>query len=146
MKIYRWNGEYWYCDRRSLWKTIRQWIAWFGGWEKANGEGWQFRSRSYARGWRWHDPYPLSLFGHRVTFFGPWLNIKLPGGYLVWRWKPSKALNSPYAYISWDGTPNKAHVWLLNPPKEIQDAVARHEAEMDQLRARWDEEARESES
>ena len=93
MRLTRWNGERWYVDNRSIWRHIFEWFVWVGG-----------------------HPTPVSLFGHRVTFFGWGVQVQIGGGYLVrvtrggWRgmyWSP-------------DGTPTHATVWFSHAPQEVR--------------------------
>lgn len=109
MKTWRFNGENWYCDSRSLWKRCRQWLIWLGGWEKANGAGWDFALSG---------PAPVSIFGHKATYFGWGLQVELRQGYLVWSWRHGHKI-----YISRNGTPDCAHHWLTKPPLEILDQL-----------------------
>ncbi len=85
--------------RTLKWKRLRQWVIWIGGWEKANGEGWQFRTSDRSI---FMPPWPISLLGHRFTFFGwGWqLRLSHPRRYLV----HSKS----GLYISTDGTPPRS--------------------------------------
>ncbi len=117
MKTWKNNGEYWYCDRRSLWLRIRQWFIWVGGWEGSNGKGWTFWSRS---------PDPVSILGHRATYYGWGIQVRLKHGYFVLTWRKGNRK----AYISADGTPSGAHHWLWNPPQDIRlSTLANEEAE-----------------
>jgi hypothetical protein len=123
MKTLHWNGERWYVNEQSLLKRVRRWFVWFGGWERANG-GWQLRIE-YATGRKgWVHPTPVSILGHRATFFGHWMQVRWVGGWLVIDWRER------HAYISSNGTPNRAHCWLWgvrasnsNLPVEAQRLV-----------------------
>ena len=134
MKTLRWNGERWYVDSRSLWKRVRQWVIWIGGWERANGAGWQFSIKHpYRRVGRiWMGPTPVSLLGHRVTFFSHWFDFRIRSGVVVVNFRER------HAYVSRDGTPNRAHHWLWGVPvgnQEIDpDAVAKYRAPVAPLR------------
>jgi len=127
MKTLRWNGERWYVDTRSLWKRVRQWVIWVGGWERANGAGWQFTAGRSGGRTVWMTPTPVSLFGHRITLFGHWFDLDVPSGRLVVN------LRQRHAYISRDGTPNRAHHWLWGTPQgnhEIDpSALAKYSAD-----------------
>jgi hypothetical protein len=97
MKTLKYNGEYWYTDERSLWKRVRQWVIWVGGWEKANGKGWQF-TIDYGNRKGLMNPTPISLFGHAITFYG-W-------GWQIHLWKMGYFVCTKSGmYISSDGTP-----------------------------------------
>jgi hypothetical protein len=105
METYHYNGEFWYRDRRSLPGRLRRWLIWVGGWEQPDGRG--------GASWRFSIPWtpeqrirlaptPVSLFGHRVTFYGWGGNLRLPtGDYLVW----SRCDRAWRVYLSPDGTP-----------------------------------------
>jgi hypothetical protein len=97
MRTLKYNGERWYVDERSLWKRVRQWVIWIGGWEKANGKGWQFLI-DYGNKKSLMSPTPISLFGHRITCYGWGWQIRIRRGcYLV----SSKS----GVYVSSDGAP-----------------------------------------
>lgn len=118
MRTLRWNGKTWYVDNRSLAKRIRRWFFWIGGWERANSAGWDFRRDDGSL----RDPTPMSFFGHKITYFGGWLQVHLRGRYFVWNWRiPAHgpdpngdgwARGKGYAYLSRNGTPSGAHYWL----------------------------------
>lgn len=121
MRTLKHNGEKWYIDSRSPFKRARQWLAWFGGWEKANGAGWQFRipttrmvGGKLQRQWIPMGPTPVALFGHRVTFYGWGINVRVGdrrGGILCWHWQPGQ-FGRGYCYTSRDGTPHRATRWF----------------------------------
>lgn len=120
MLTYRWNGEYWYADRRSLWKRVRQWFVWVGGWEKANGAGWQFRIPYVGKpDWLWLSAAPVSVFGHRATWYGWGIDVRFGWCSFTWDWRVERC-----AYLSPDGTPGRAFHWLWGTPSEVRDAVA----------------------
>ena len=141
MKSWHWNGEFWYRRDWSLFHRVRNWFVWLGGWEKANGEGWQivrrdnltaiFKYRKFKRllkpGWWLHDPFPVSLFGHKITF-QPWgWSMRTGHGWLVY----SRAgRERPVMYLSSDGTPSGAYSWYLNPPPEVVAACREHDIEV----------------
>jgi hypothetical protein len=99
MKTLKFNGEQWYIDERSRWKRVRQWIIWVGGWELANGKGWRFSVKTPYGDKIRMGPTPVSLFGHRITFYGWGWDIKIPRyGWLVWSRESG-------LYVSSNGTP-----------------------------------------
>lgn len=114
MKTWRDNGERWYCDDRSLWKRLRQWAVWVGGWEKANGKGWDLFLRVPGCRPRLASPTPVRIFGGLATYYGWGFQIRLKQGYFVVSWRGEKG-----AYISDNGTPSRAHHWLWHPPREV---------------------------
>ena len=118
MKQWRDNGECQYYDTASLLKRARKWLIWVGGWEHpwsrpaspveqrnhgANAVicGTYFSTR-YPDGTR-AGPTPISLFGHRLTFYGWGWQVRLFRSYFVWsgyrKGQPARI------YISRDGTP-----------------------------------------
>ena len=119
MITYKHNGEYWYADRRSAFNRARQWLIWFGGWEKAKG-GWKVRRPRPFKGL--YGPTPVAILGHRVTFFGDWLQVRLPNTIFVLRLRACYA-GRRYAYCSHDGTPHNATVWWFGAPHEVVKAV-----------------------
>lgn len=89
MRTWHFNGEQWYCDERSRWERLRQWLIWVGGWELVNGKGWRFTIPCAKPGKPNHRlfmrPTPVSIFGHRFTWFDWGWDLKLPGRwYMVW--------------------------------------------------------------
>lgn len=106
----KWNGEYWYEDRTPLLSRIATWLIWIGGTQTS--------------------PTPISVFGHRVTFYGWGANVRFPSGDLLviswcgldpkrwWRSKPASV------YVSPNGTPDRAHTWLVGAPREVREAAA----------------------
>lgn len=111
MKTLKWNGEYWYEDHTPLWNRIATWMLWVGG--------------------TWPDPAPVSIFGHRVTYYGWGLRMRLPGGDLLvmsWcgvdraRWFRSKPES---VYISPNGTPDHAHTWFVGAPREVREEASK---------------------
>ncbi len=114
MKTWHWNGEFWYLRDWSLAKRLRVWLIWFGGWERANSTGWSFR---WDFNGKLKSPTPLSLFGHRFTHYGWGWNLRLGGRWLVWC--HARHGQRAQAYLSDNGTPNRATAWLLNPPQEV---------------------------
>lgn len=120
MRTIHHNGEHWYEDRRSLFKRIRTWFVWFGGWEKANGAGWQLRRDKPMSGF--YGPTPVAILGHRATFFGDWFQVRLRRVYLVVRLRKGYS-GGPYAYCSPNGTPSQADTWLFGAPFEVRKAA-----------------------
>jgi hypothetical protein len=98
MRTLKHNGECWYVDERSLWKRVRQWVMWIGGWEKPNGKGWKF-TIDLGKKKRLMNPSPISFFGHFIIFYSWGGHIRFKRGcYFVW----SKTSGM---YVSSDGTP-----------------------------------------
>lgn len=128
MLTYHWNGECWYLRRWSALHHLRNWLIWIGGWEEPNGEGWSLLFDGWRDTWtrarQWKSPTPVSVFGHRVTWFGWGLNVKLPGGgWLVVVWRTGGA---PWrVYLSHNGTPSEAWCWISGAPREVVDACER---------------------
>jgi hypothetical protein len=112
MKSWHWNGEFWYSRDWSLLKRLRVWLIWLGGWEQANSSGWKLFGKNVGEPhYHWIDPRPISLFGHRITFFRKWIDVKLPGCYMRIKKK----------YISLDhGTPNTTFAYFGEAPKHIK--------------------------
>jgi hypothetical protein len=116
MKTIRFNGEFWYEDTRSLAKRVAEWIVWVGGWSTF---------RKFSLGFRLRHLTPVSIVGHRTTFYGHWFDVKTPEGVLVVN------LRERYAFISRDGTPGRAHLWLYGAPREIREAAERRVARVE---------------
>ena len=84
-----------------IWRTMRRWIIWFGGWETCRLTQWdrgvpKWRfSITGGRGNRiWKNPFPLGLFGHRISIQTFGINFRVHGGYLClhkssWYWSPN---------------------------------------------------------
>lgn len=108
MITYRNNGENWYRDSRSIWKRVRQWFIWVGGWELANGSGWKLK-----HDWGWASPTPISIFGHWATFYSWGTQFRWGRSWLVY----SKHSGT---YVSKDGTPSGAHIWITGTPWAIE--------------------------
>lgn len=120
MRIIKFNGECWYETNSSLWRRALEWVVWIGGARvfkllvEADGP------MSVLK--HWHHLTPISVLGHRATFFGNWFQVRLSSGILVVRFERE---NEPgYAFISPDGTPQKAHTWIGAAPAEIIEAAA----------------------
>ena len=62
-------------------RRIRKWLVWFGGWETPELCQWDSgRARwEIVKNGRFRDPFPLSLFGHRITFFSMWFEYRFAG-------------------------------------------------------------------
>lgn len=112
MKTYSFNGEIWYVDARPMWTRIRRWLACVGMRELKNG-------RLANEG----EVTPLSLFGHRITFFGHWFQVRTPWGWLVVRFKRTEngklTREVESAYLSNNGTPGCAHTWFVGAPADL---------------------------
>jgi len=132
----KWNGEYWYRDADAMVKRARRWIVWVGGWERpvrsADPNGMVVSSHVWKPClWRHHGQgvrafprnladslTPVSLFGHRVTFFGWGFQLRpshrrsifMVSRSGVRKGKPTKV------YVSPDGTPSRATLWLRGAP------------------------------
>ena len=117
MKTYHWNHEEnrWYMRDWNLFHHLRHWFVWVGGWEKANGAGWNFFYRGANGKRRLLSPTPISLFGHRITFYGWGWQIRVGKRWLV----ASKAGHPLQVYLSPDGTPSGATSWWYGTPHEI---------------------------
>lgn len=122
MRTYQNQGEGWYVDNSSLFRRVRRWIVWIGGWERASS-GWRlvivFRGRR-----RLVSPAPVSLAGHRFTWFGWGWQVRCGRDWLVWcypaREQPRRV------YLSPNGTPSRAWKWFAGAPREVvTDAALR---------------------
>ena len=112
MKAYKFNGVTWYIDDRPLWSRIRRWVACVGLRELKNG------------GLSWEGEItPLSLFGHRITFFGHWFQAQTPWGWLIVKFARTETgrmtRHLEEVFISHNGTPGCAHTWLVGTPPAI---------------------------
>jgi hypothetical protein len=123
MKTYHWNGDEWYERDWSVWHHFRHWFIWLGGWERANGSGWRLylNTKKVGGGNRklWLSPYPVSLFGGRITFFGWGWDLKVKGGWLVY-----SSIGRRKLYISPNGTPSQAVSWLIGAPDSVKKNAA----------------------
>lgn len=125
LKTLKWNGEYWYEDNRTVWKRLRQWAIWIGGWEVQTE---QLTAGAWTL-WRGKEPTPVALLGHRVTWYGHWFQARTPWGVLVVRFardergRMKREIES--AYISHNGTPGGAHVWIVGADHHVLDAINR---------------------
>lgn len=127
MKTIKWNGEYWYVDRRSAWLRLRTWLIWVGGWESSPADKphqWRFRTEGHPPPRYRLGPTPVSVAGHRVTFFGWGLQVRLRHAYLVWEWNPYRWHGQRWGrcYVSPNGTPRLATHWLWG----YSDTLLRH--------------------
>lgn len=117
MRTLKFNGEFWYEDRTPLLERIATWIIWIGGWRV-------FRERPVFGRRKLSYLTPISLLGHRVTFFDWGAQVRVPSGdHLVVVWR-SGHIDTPYVYVSADGTPSRAHTWLYGAPGAIERAAA----------------------
>ncbi len=118
LTAYRWNGEYWYQDEGLMRRAVK-WMAWFGGWEAHSpkrpwtGIGWRLRERLRML-------TPVSLLGHRITFYGWGCSLRNRRGSLVWT-KSDRSL-----YFSQDGTPDGATIWFRGAPPHVRGAADKH--------------------
>ena len=119
MKTYHWNGENWYKRDWSILHRIRCWLIWVGGWEKANGAGWAPFIKFINGKRKLRDITPISFFGHRITFFGWGGQIRYRGQYLVW----TREDGYWEIFISPNGTPSRAIMWLRGVPYPILHAI-----------------------
>jgi hypothetical protein len=117
MSAHRFNGECWYEDE-GLPRRALKWVAWFGGWEAHSPKReWSLRRRSLRERLKPGMITPVSLFGHRITFFGWGWQLRLRGGYLV-RGSEGRVYFSP------DGTPHSATIWFKGAPEDVEKAAA----------------------
>ena len=122
MQTYHNQGEGWYIDRSSLWSRVRRWIVWIGGWERALG-GWSLTIESYGRK-HLVSPAPVSLFGHRFTWYGWGWQVRAGRDWLVWVYPHHD--RDRCVYLSPTGTPNDAWKWYAGAPSEVaEEALAR---------------------
>lgn len=81
-------------------KTIRQWVIWIGGWEIPDLMQWDMGKPAWQIG---RDPTPVSLLGHRATFYGWGWQVKVASGWLVYAkpyglfWSPNGTPSDPRA-------------------------------------------------
>jgi hypothetical protein len=121
MRLHRWNGEFWYADDRSTAKRMATWVLWPGGW--GTFKTWPMRKRLHPHYWT-----PVSLLGHRVTFFGWGIQARMCGGCWVMAWDGE----GRRLYWSPDGTPSSATVWVYGTPPEVTFAAGEHRREQEQ--------------
>jgi hypothetical protein len=114
MKTYHWNGEFWYVRNWSILHWLRNWIIWIGGWEKPNGTGWDFFYDVCGKR-KLSSPTPIALFGHRLVIFGWGWNMRIGHRWLVW--------TKDEVYVSPDGTPSQAILWLRGVPQDVVAAA-----------------------
>lgn len=79
----------------------RQKLIWFGGWERPNCGGFDWRKSSGGI----QSPTPVTV-ANCLTLFGDWWHLKLPWTILVWS-------RDNGVYLSPDGTPRSATRWLI---------------------------------
>lgn len=119
MKVYKFNGEYWYESSDSALLRVLKWAVWLGGYsvvaKLVREDGW----RSIPRHWR--NLTPVSVLGHRATFYGRrrWMEIRTRCGFLVIRFRNENQV--PCAFLSPDGTPQNAHTWFGNAPRDVRE-------------------------
>jgi hypothetical protein len=132
VRSFHWNGENWYAKDESIPRRFLGWLVWPGGWRAPEVTQAEIRFEGYRSKpmtmrlsrHRWDILHryrpnerihvrsitPLSLFGHRLTFFGWGAQVKLRDrSILVF----AKNANDTEwrVYRSWDGTPSGAFVW-----------------------------------
>lgn len=132
MRSFHWNGEDWYVKDESVAHRLASWLVSPSGWRtpevthadvrfdgyRANPVTMRLSRHRWALTHRYlpherrvlRSVTPLSLFGHRITFFGWGAQIRLRDrSILVF----AKGANDPEwrVYRSWDGTPSGAFVW-----------------------------------
>jgi hypothetical protein len=85
---------------------FRRWLIWVGGWEKSKLQQWDAGKPAWKSRYegKWKDPTPLSLFGHRITFMGRWLEFKVFASDFVIHWPDH--LGGWGIYLSPNGTPH----------------------------------------
>lgn len=136
MRLHRFNGEHWYVDERPVWRRVLRWAFWPGGWEtfspkrpwrRPGDAGWSLRERLTL-----DKLSPMSLFGHRITYYGWGIQWDSRWGYWVAVWQPGPL----HIYLSANGTPSEAHVWLVRPPWDVTHAAGEHERERQESFAR----------
>jgi hypothetical protein len=76
---------------------------------------------------------PVSLLGHRITFYGWGWQVRLRGGYLV---KSKGAV-----YFSHNGTSDDATVWFRGTPRPVVAAAEKHAQEQAERHAAYRNEA-----
>lgn len=122
MKVLKWNGEYWYVDARPVWERILSWVVWVGGWKV-----WREMRRFRPEKLHLDTLAPISVLGHRLTWYGWGFDVKTPEGVLVVVMK-KVGWGIERAYVSRDGTPGGAHVWIVGAPPEVLHAAVRRKA------------------
>jgi len=82
----------------NIFKRIRQWFIWFGGWETYGG-GWKFKSdqlyriNGEVRKLRLR-PYPIMILGYIIGFYTWGISFNIPllpfvkRHSIIIRWKP----------------------------------------------------------
>lgn len=130
MKLYRNNGERWYCDERGIIRRIARWLVWCGGWEAHR------RSTFVSLRQRLAPDMlaPTSFFGHRITFYGWGWQARAKGGY----WVCSRVPRSEPKRIYWspNGTPSEATIWWKGVPDEIISAAEEAQRELEKTMRR----------
>lgn len=112
-QTYKWNGEYWYRERQSIPRRIAKWFVWIGG--------------------SWNDPAPVSILGHRATYYSWGFQVRLGrNAILVVAWRPKD--EGLRIYISADGTPKGAYVWYAGAPFDVRQAANDHDALVERKR------------
>ena len=109
-------------------KNIRQWFIWIGGWEYSELSQWDrgkpawqpIEERQGKK--RLQDPTPISLFGHTITVFDRWFEIKCFGGSLNVMF-PNYHNADHWVYWSPNGTPQHPDAKVLIPKKAQREQV-----------------------
>ena len=94
MDTYHWNGEYWYEKTDGVLRRVLRWFIWIGGGSL-------------------RKPTPVSVLGHRMTFYsGRRWDFRTRHGYLS-RDRDGSIFWSP------DGTTTKATDWYRGAPDDV---------------------------
>lgn len=128
-------GEGWRATTHSIPKRVRLWLAWFGGWEKANSSGWRFRIGDTFVG-----PTPISILGRRATLQvwpRAWqVAICLGHEYLVIHVGRRGHRDETMVYLSPDCTPQSAHTFFYGAPFAVVKEAAEWRQRIDERMAR----------
>lgn len=94
METYHWNGEYWYEKTDGVLRRVLRWFIWIGGGSI-------------------REPTPVSVLGHRMTFYsGRRWDFRTRRGYLC-RDRDGRIFWSP------DGTTTRATDWYRGAPDDV---------------------------
>lgn len=107
------------------WKSLRRWFVWFGGWERPELSQWDRGAKAwdffntYTGKRKLNSPTPMSILGHRVTFHGWGVSVRICKGSFVMasdyaHGKPDRIYWSP------DGTPQNPGVKMFWMSKAIR--------------------------
>lgn len=113
-------------DGQGPLRRLRKWLFWIGGWETARLSQWDRGKKKWEIFGRDHRTNrlkvngltPLSLFGHRITFFGWGVQVKWGRGYVT---LSSDHADSGLTKLYWspNGTPGHERArfyWRRKPP------------------------------